>query len=216
MLDVDESTPIAVLRLDHGKVNAIDVELLDEVIKQLTHLAESQCRALVVTGHGRVFSAGVDLVRVLEGGQDYVDRMIPLIGRTVQVLFQFPKPVVAAVNGAAIAGGCAIAAACDRRIVADDAPIGASEVRVGVPMPTAVLEVLRYACGDRAEAAILSGQVFRWHRHRHTQLGRRAPPRRRRVRPCRGRGHWTRFHLNRCVRTREAASAPAGSRPHHR
>ena len=69
--------------------------------------------------------------------------------------------MIAAVNGPAIAGGYTIAAACNRCIVADDAPIGASEVRVGVPMPVPVLEVLRYACGDRAEAVTLSGQLFR-------------------------------------------------------
>jgi enoyl-CoA hydratase/carnithine racemase len=161
MLHVDDSAPTAVLSLAHGKVNALDVELLEAVADRLAALATSQCTALVVTGRGRVFSAGVDLFRVLEGGEDYVDRLIPALGRAVQAVFEFPKPVIAAVNGPAIAGGYTIAAACNRCIVADDAPIGASEVRVGVPMPVPVLEVLRYACGDRAEAVTLSGQLFR-------------------------------------------------------
>jgi enoyl-CoA hydratase/carnithine racemase len=161
MLDIDESAPTAVVRLAHGKVNALDVEMLDEVVDRLALLATSQCTALVVTGRGPVFSAGVDVFRVLEGGQDYVDRMIPALGRAIVALFEFPKPVIAAVNGPAIAGGCVIAAACDRRIVAHDAPIGASELRVGVPLPVSALEVLRYTCGDQAEAVTLSGRVFR-------------------------------------------------------
>ena len=69
--------------------------------------------------------------------------------------------MVAAVNGAAIAGGCVLACACDRRIAAPEAPIGASELRVGVPFPAAALEILRYACGDHAEEVILSAGVFR-------------------------------------------------------
>ena len=161
MIDVDDSAPTATLRLAHGKVNALDVEILDALTAALAALERSACRALVVVGHGRAFSAGVDLFRVLDGGPAYADELIPALGRAFLGLFGFPKPVVAAVNGPAIAGGCVIAAACDRRILASGAPIGASELRVGVPFPASALEILRHACGDRAEAVILSGGIFR-------------------------------------------------------
>ena len=62
-------------------------------------------------------------------------------------MFGYPGPTVAAINGAAIAGGCVLACACDRRLISPDAQIGATEVRVGVPFPAAALEVMRYACG---------------------------------------------------------------------
>ena len=68
---------------------------------------------------------------------------------------------VAAINGAAIAGGCVLACACDWRLAAPGAQIGAAEVRVGVPFPVAALEVMRYACGDRAEEVLLSGRSYR-------------------------------------------------------
>ena len=59
------------------------------------------------------------------------------------------KPA-SAINGAAIAGGCVLACACDRRLIGPEALIGAAEVRVGVPFPVAALEIMRYACGNRA------------------------------------------------------------------
>jgi enoyl-CoA hydratase/carnithine racemase len=163
MFQVDENAGTAVLRLARGKVNALDVELLEGLVDQLADLERSDAGAVVITGAGRAFSAGVDLFRVLEGGPAYVDRLMPALVRALEALFGFPKPVVAAVNGAAIAGGCVMACACDRRIAGPDALIGASELRVGVPFPAAALEILRYACGDHAEEVILSAGVFRGH-----------------------------------------------------
>jgi enoyl-CoA hydratase/carnithine racemase len=54
-----------------------------------------------------------------------------------------------------------LACACDRRLIGPEAQIGASEVRVGVPFPMAALEVMRYACGDRAEDVLLGGRLYR-------------------------------------------------------
>ena len=84
-----------------------------------------------------MFSAGVDLFRVIDGGAAYPDRFLPAMRRFFQTLLTFPKPVVAAVNGHAIAGGCIIAAACDYRIMATgNGRIGVPELSVGVPFPT--------------------------------------------------------------------------------
>jgi enoyl-CoA hydratase/carnithine racemase len=161
MLQLDDSRPTAVLSLDHGKVNALDVEVLDALTARLAALAGAGCSALVLTGAGRAFSAGVDLFRVLEGGDSYARRLIPALGSAFEALFTFPKPVVAAVNGAAIAGGCVLACACDHRVAADTAAIGASELRVGVPFPASALEILRHACGPEVEAVVLGGPVVR-------------------------------------------------------
>jgi enoyl-CoA hydratase/carnithine racemase len=152
---------VTVVRLEHGKVNALDVELLDEITSTMRALADSNVSAVVLTGTGRAFSAGVDLFRVLEGGTAYTDKLIPALSGAFEAVFQFPRPVVAAINGAAIAGGCVLACACDRRVMTDTgAPIGASELSVGVPFPAAALEILRHACGDHAEAVILTATLF--------------------------------------------------------
>lgn len=160
---IDERTvdTVRVLTLSSGRVNALDVEFLRELTDAVGESRRSGGGALVITGAGRVFSAGVDLNRVVDGGADYTDRLIPALADAFEAVFCYPGPTVAAINGAAIAGGCVLACACDRRLIAPEAQIGASEVRVGVPFPVAALEVMRYACGGHAEGALLGGRTYR-------------------------------------------------------
>src|SRR6516225_1366555 len=98
---------ILTLRLAHGKASALDVELLDALLGELDGSAED-IRAVILTGTGSIFSAGVDLLRLTREGADYVRRFLPLLSRFVRTLFAFPRPVVTAVNGHAIAGGCVL------------------------------------------------------------------------------------------------------------
>jgi enoyl-CoA hydratase/carnithine racemase len=161
VIEVQTAGPVRILTLSSGPVNALDVELLREVTDAIGELQHSGAGALVITGAGRAFSAGVDLKRVVEGGAAYTDRLVPALSEAFEALFCYPGPTVAAINGAAIAGGCVLACACDRRLIGPDAQIGASEVRVGVPFPVAALEVMRYACGESAEDALLGGGVYR-------------------------------------------------------
>ncbi|CDO85772.1 enoyl-CoA hydratase [Mycobacterium triplex] len=152
---------VRVLTLSSGRVNALDVEVLEELTRTFRELQESGNGPLVITGAGRVFSAGVDLNRVVEGGSAYTDRLVPALSDTFDALFGFPWPTVAAINGAAIAGGCVLACACDRRLIGPEAGIGAAEVRVGVSFPVAALEVMRYACGERAEEVLLGARTYK-------------------------------------------------------
>jgi enoyl-CoA hydratase len=161
VIEIQTVGTVRVLALSSGRVNALDVELLEELTAAIGELQRPGAGALVVTGAGRVFSAGVDLNRVLEGGADYTDRLVPAISEMLTAMFGYPGPTVAAINGAAIAGGCVLACACDRRLISPDAQIGATEVRVGVPFPAAALEVARYACGDRAEEVVLGARTYR-------------------------------------------------------
>jgi enoyl-CoA hydratase/carnithine racemase len=161
MIEIQTVGAVQVLTFSSGRVNALDVELLNELTGALGELRRSEAGALVITGAGRVFSAGVDLNRVVDGGAGYTDRLIPALSEAFEAVFCYPGPTVAAINGAAIAGGCVLACTCDRRLIGPEAQIGASEVRVGVPFPVAALEVMRYACGDRAEDALLGGRVYR-------------------------------------------------------
>jgi enoyl-CoA hydratase len=161
VIEIQTVGTVRVLTLSSGRVNALDVELLEDLTATIRELQGPGAGALVVTGAGRVFSAGVDLNRVLQGGPDYVDRLIPAISEMAIAVFGYPAPTVAAINGAAIAGGCVLACACDRRLISPDAQIGATEVRVGVPFPAAALEVARYACGNHAEEVLLGGRLYR-------------------------------------------------------
>ncbi|UXA06960.1 enoyl-CoA hydratase/isomerase family protein [Mycobacterium sp. SMC-2] len=161
MIEINTVETVHVLTLSSGPVNAQDVELLDELTSTVRELERSDAGALVVTGAGRAFSAGVDLNRVVDGGAGYTDRLVPALSAAFEAMFSYPGPTVAAINGAAIAGGCVLACACDRRLIGPEAPIGAAEVRVGVPFPVAALEVMRYACGDHAEEVLLGGHNYR-------------------------------------------------------
>jgi enoyl-CoA hydratase len=160
VIQLERRGTVAVARLDHGKVQALDVDLLDALIGVLDEIELSDARAVVLTGTGSVFSAGVDLRQVLGGGADYLDRFVPRLTSAFERLFSYPLPVVAAVNGAAVAGGCVMACACDRRMVAAGARIGATELVVGVPFPVSALEILRSACGDSIEEVILGGRLY--------------------------------------------------------
>jgi enoyl-CoA hydratase/carnithine racemase len=147
------------VRIDRPPVNALDLALFDELATVIESGADG-AGSIVLTGAGRTFSAGVDLRSVLDGGDDYVRQLIPAISRLATATFGAPVPVVAAVNGAAIAGGCVLAAACDRGLIADTAIMGATEVAVGVPFPLAAMEVVRIACGSHAEEVVLGADVF--------------------------------------------------------
>ena len=159
MIDVERAGDVAIVRLNRGKVNALDVDMLGALAGTVEGRAEG-AKAIVLTGAGRAFSAGVDLQPVLDGGPEYVHRLVPAIARLATAVFNAPVPMVAAVNGAAIAGGCVLAAACDHRLMADTAIIGATEAAVGVPFPLAAIEVVRHACGHHAEEVVLGASVF--------------------------------------------------------
>lgn len=135
---------VLTLRLAHGKAGALDVELLAALAEALNDARDAD--AVVLTGSGGIFSAGVDLPRLVDGGPEYARRFVPLLDEVLEKLFALPRPVVAAVNGHAIAGGCILAMACDHRLmVSGKSRIGIPELRVSVPFPAAALEIVRFA-----------------------------------------------------------------------
>jgi enoyl-CoA hydratase len=162
MIHREDRDAITVLRVEHGKANAVDVELFDALRQHLDQLEWSGQKAIVLTGTGNSFSAGVDLFRVLEGGTDYVRRFLPVLTATVRRLFSYPRPVVAAVNGHAIAGGFVLACACDARVATSDpAKMGLTELLVGVPFPVAALEAVRFLVPDHVvQRMIYTGRLL--------------------------------------------------------
>jgi enoyl-CoA hydratase len=161
MIERAQHEGILTLHLAHGKVSALDVELLDALLHELEGVAED-VRALVLTGTGSIFCAGVDLIRLTREGVDYVRRFLPLLSRCLRTLFAFPKPVIAAANGHAIAGGCILVLASDVRLMAEGTGrIGIPELLVGVPFPAAALEVVRFAVSrDKVQSLIYSGRTL--------------------------------------------------------
>jgi enoyl-CoA hydratase len=145
MIEQQIQDGIATVRLAHGKVSALDFELLEAICHTFRQLADSEARAVVLTGSGGTFSAGVDLVRLTSDGSDYVARFLPALDEAFRTLFEFPRPVIAAVNGHAIAGGCILAQSCDYRLMAQGkGRIGVPELLVGVQFPALALEIMRF------------------------------------------------------------------------
>ena len=146
---LDHHRDVAVLRIDHGGGNTLDVESCRELVLRFEE-AEA-ARAVVLTGTGRIFSADVDLKRVRDGGAAYVSEFLPALSDALLAAFGCPRPVVAALNGHAIAGGAVLAAACDHRVLASGpGTIGVTELLAGLPFPLAALEILRCAYGTTA------------------------------------------------------------------
>ena len=144
MIHREDRDGIAVLRIEHGKANTLDMESCNAVVEAFEHAGDA--RAVVLTGAGRIFSAGVDLFRVLEEGKPYIEAFVPAMCRAFERVFVHPAPVVAAANGHAIAGGCLLVAAADQRLMAQGAArIGIPELQVGVPFPPIALEIMRSA-----------------------------------------------------------------------
>ena len=216
MIHREDRNDIAVLRMEHGKANAVDTDLFTDVGAALDAVESSNARALVLTGTGSMFSAGVDLFRVLKGGAPYLAEFLPLLSTIVRRLFTFPRPIVAAVNGHAIAGGCVMAAACDRRIMnRDKGKIGVTELLVGVPFPADALEALRFlpAGTPRPKPGLLGAHPER-RRSPRPRPGRRDRRRRRGARPSLpGRGTLGRPRP-RCLRDQQTANSPTGVRAH--
>jgi len=150
MIDIKTNAGIAVLTLTHGKANALDIEFCEAMAEQFMALRQSDAKAVVITGQGKIFSAGVDLKRLSEGGADYIRKFLPALHKLYDAVFYHPKPVVAAINGHAIAGGAVLAACADRRIMArESGRIGVTELLVGVPFPALAFEIVRFAVPPR-------------------------------------------------------------------
>jgi enoyl-CoA hydratase len=157
MLELEERGAVTIVRLAHGKVNALNADLLHAIAAALGGLPSSQ--AVVLTGAGRAFSAGVDLKPIADGGLEYIKVFRPAMSQAIKAVFDHPGPVVGAVNGHAIAGGCVLAAACDIRLMSGGI-IGLSEMRVGVPIPGVALEVIRHAAGTAARRLVLEAPLL--------------------------------------------------------
>ena len=146
---------VSMVRFDRPPVNALDLDLLDDLIVTMRGVDGP----MVLTGTGGCFSAGVDLRAVTDGGPDYTDRFLTALSAAFLAVFDHPAPVVAAINGHAIAGGCVLAMAADIRLMSAGT-IGLTELAVGAMFPMSALEICRYAMGPSVTPATLQAQTI--------------------------------------------------------
>jgi len=135
LVRVQRAGSTAIVTIDRQEVlNALDSALLDEIDRTFATLADDRAlRAVVLTGAGKAFVAGADIRAMADLSVDealaFARRGQAVFGRVAS----FPRPVLAAVNGFALGGGCELALACDLRIGSDRAKLGQPEVGLGVP-----------------------------------------------------------------------------------
>ena len=165
MLQSHSSGSVLTLTLDRPEVrNALSGELVEQLTEALEAAGRDDAvRVVVLTGTGRAFSAGADLA-ALQGLQtasaeaNLADS--ELLARLFETIYTLPKPVVAKVQGHAIAGGCGLAAVCDVSLVADDVKLGFTETRIGfVPALVAVF-VVRKLGEAAARDLLLRGHLI--------------------------------------------------------
>jgi methylglutaconyl-CoA hydratase len=147
MLQTSRSGPILTLTLDRpDKRNALNADLVGRLTDALRDAGRDDgVRVVVLTGSGRAFSAGADLDALQALGSASAEANLAdseHLARLFETIYTLPKPVVAKVNGHAIAGGCGLAAVCDISLVAEGAKLGFTETRIGfVPAIVAVFVV---------------------------------------------------------------------------
>ena len=150
----DGASGVAVIRFERPPANAIDLAVTEEFGAFLGEIERAPPKALVLTGSGSAFSAGLDLKTVPTYGPDQRRALVLSINRMVRRLYGFPRPVVAAINGHAMAGGLVLALACDLRIAAaGPSKIALSEVSVGIPFPLGPMLVVNDTVAGAARPA---------------------------------------------------------------
>jgi enoyl-CoA hydratase/carnithine racemase len=141
---IEREGAVTVLTLDRPAMNALDTDFTDDIRETLEGVAaDESVRALVVTGAGKAFSAGVDLAIVPDLEPADQDVLLEALNRMFATFYGMPLPVVTAANGHAIAGGIVLALCGDHRVAAPSGKHGLTEVAVGVQFPAVTREIVQ-------------------------------------------------------------------------
>jgi len=151
---------IGTIRLERPPMNALNTTVQEELRSAaMAATAEGEVRAVIVYGGERVFAAGADIKEMAE--MSYVDMAARAgaLSSAFDAIARIPKPVVAAINGYALGGGCELALACDWRVVAEDAKLGQPEITLGViPGAGGTQRLARLVGPARAKDIVMSGR----------------------------------------------------------
>jgi len=160
---IERQGRLAILRLDKARGNSIDEPMVTALATAAAELdADDATRGiLLASAHPKLFCPGLDLVALVDYDREAMRRFLVRFEEAMLALYALRTPVVAAVAGAAVAGGCILALTADYRVIRRGSPIGLNEVRVGVPLPWWVLTMLRASLSPAALTRVaLLGQNF--------------------------------------------------------
>jgi 3,2-trans-enoyl-CoA isomerase len=156
---VSKDDNVATLTLSRGKVNALNESAIDQIKSSLIELENDETvKAVILTGQGNFFSFGFDIPEFLSYSKDSFTKFLTKFTDLYTYMFLFPKPVVAALNGHTMAGGCMLATTCDYRImVSGKAKIALNEISFGSSLLAGSVEMLKYCVGQKNAQSILYG-----------------------------------------------------------
>jgi methylglutaconyl-CoA hydratase len=145
------------------KRNAISARMIEDLLAALDQIERGPARLGILTGAGKAFCSGMDLEDLKAIAQQSPERNLQdsqRMARMFRRLWSFPKPLIAAVNGPALAGGCGIAALCDFTLAAPEAKFGYPEVRIGFLPAIVSVFLLRQIGEKRARDLLLTGRTL--------------------------------------------------------
>jgi cyclohexa-1,5-dienecarbonyl-CoA hydratase len=149
---------VAKITIDKPPANVLDIQTMKEINQAIEiYQKDKTLKVLVITAAGKYFSTGVD---VKDHTPDKVDEMIEVFHKMFRLLYAFPQPTLAVVNGAALGGGCELAIFCDMIIAAEGAKLGQPEIKVGVFPPIAAVVLPRVVGRRKAMELLLTGDVI--------------------------------------------------------
>lgn len=162
-LKVSVEDGLATVRLDRAHGNAINLDLVDELTSAFRRLdTDRSVRGVMLAASGKLFSPGLDLQELVELNRLEMERFLERFNACILGLYTFSKPLVAAIHGHAVAGGCVLVLTADWRVLNHEKLLGLNEVRVGVPFPYGVAMILRESVPQRhLEEIALYGRNYR-------------------------------------------------------
>ena len=133
-LVIDKRDAIGIIKINRPEyLNVLNIETLGEIRDAVTSLnSDDDIKVLIFTGEGKAFIAGADIKQMKDMNEDEAREFCSLGQKIFDIIENLDKPVIAAVNGFALGGGCELAMACDIRIVSENAKFGQPEVNLGV------------------------------------------------------------------------------------
>ena len=143
MIRLSQHDDVTVVTIDRPPANALDPSLLKAGAEMIEQLAADPPGAVVLTGAGAFFSGGADLRAVPELSAQAQAALTRTFNLMFAGWYHFPRPVVAAVNGHAVAGGLVLALCADYRVVGPSGRFGLTEVKVGIPFPSVAMAIVQ-------------------------------------------------------------------------
>jgi len=157
---LDEGLATVRLAREHG--NAINADMVDGLLAACRELsADPGVRGVMLATGRPMFCPGLDLRELIDYDRGRMDRFMARFSEAVLSLFTLPKPLLAALDGHALAGGCLLAVTADRRVLRRGCRVGLNAIRVGLPLPYGMALILREAVhSSRLEEAALLGRNY--------------------------------------------------------